>query len=261
VIAALSAPLGAPTHDDDGAEVEEDGGRAPDALRRRQVRLLAAPRGLAQWRTGGERCLEDQQSREPCGHGLDGSTHEVCRQSPTRAAWPKAGEILEELRRTTTSRDTMLMPEPTIRAAREADGPRLREIALAAKVGWGYDHDRVASWARDLRLFGEDVPDSELYVAESEGDVVAWMRLVPAGPVCVLEDLWVEPAAQGAGIGSTLFRQAVARANDFGAEVLEWEAEPNAVGFYERLGGRHVRDSAPSEWGRTLPVMALTLAG
>jgi hypothetical protein len=41
---------------------------------------------------------------------------------------------------------------------------------------------------------------------------------------------------------------------------MEWEAEPNAVGFYERMGGRHVRDSEPNEWGRVLEVMAVDLA-
>ena len=34
---------------------------------------------------------------------------------------------------------------------------------------------------------------------------------------------------------------------------MEWEAEPNALGFYERMGGRYLRDSDPrSKWGRTL---------
>jgi hypothetical protein len=39
---------------------------------------------------------------------------------------------------------------------------------------------------------------------------------------------------------------------------MEWEGEPNAVGFYERMGGRRVR-TVTSEWGRELPVMAVDL--
>ena len=50
------------------------------------------------------------------------------------------------------------------------------------------------------------------------------------------------------------------RAKAAGATAMEWEAEPLAVGFYEKMGGRHVRDSEPSPiWNRTIPVMALTL--
>jgi hypothetical protein len=42
---------------------------------------------------------------------------------------------------------------------------------------------------------------------------------------------------------------------------MEWEAEPNALGFYERMGAVYVRDSEPSEWGRVLAVMAVSLVG
>lgn len=33
-----------------------------------------------------------------------------------------------------------------------------------------------------------------------------------------------------------------------GAHVMDWEAEPNAAGFYERMGGRYLRDEI-SGWG------------
>jgi GNAT superfamily N-acetyltransferase len=147
-----------------------------------------------------------------------------------------------------------------IREAAPADEPRLREIALAAKAGWGYDRRRVADWAAGIRLFGAAAPCSEIYVAEAGGDPVAWMRLLPGEDACVLEDLWVDPGSQRGGVGSALFRLAERRARALRAARLEWEAEPNAVGFYERMGGRHVRDGVPGEWGRVLPVMAVSLA-
>jgi hypothetical protein len=36
------------------------------------------------------------------------------------------------------------------------------------------------------------------------------------------------------------------------------EAEPNSLGFYEKMGAVHVRDQI-GDWGRTLPVMSLPL--
>jgi hypothetical protein len=38
---------------------------------------------------------------------------------------------------------------------------------------------------------------------------------------------------------------------------MEWEAEPNAVGFYEKMGRRYSCDSEPTRWGRTVPVMGV----
>ena len=48
-------------------------------------------------------------------------------------------------------------------------------------------------------------------------------------------------------------------ARERGARRLEWEAEPNATGFYERMGGTYVRDSEVTEWGRVLEVLGLDL--
>src|SRR5918911_1241018 len=66
---------------------------------------------------------------------------------------------------------------------------------------------------------------------------------------CVLEDLGVEPGWMARGIGARLFRVAADRARELGAHTMEWGAEPNAVGFYEKVGGRHLRIQV-SEWGR-----------
>jgi GNAT superfamily N-acetyltransferase len=136
-----------------------------------------------------------------------------------------------------------------------SDAARLREIAYAAKAHWGFDTRLVREWADSL-----DVDDGRiLLVEEQEGVALAWASLIPQGDVCVLEDLWVEPRSMGRGLGARLFRRAEERAHELGAARLEWEAEPNAVGFYEKMGARYLRDSEPSEWGRILPVMGVDL--
>jgi len=132
---------------------------------------------------------------------------------------------------------------------------RLREIARAAKGHWGYDPQLVADWAAGIDF----PPEEEVLVAERDGRVVAWASVVMRGEVAWLDDLWVEPAAMGLGVGRELFERAAERARELGATRLEWEAEPNALGFYERLGARYLRDSEPSEWGRTLQVLGVDL--
>jgi GNAT superfamily N-acetyltransferase len=127
---------------------------------------------------------------------------------------------------------------------------RLREIAFAAKAHWGYDRQLVREWADSI-----DFEDGRIVLVE---DDVAWASLLPQGDVCVLEDLWVEPEAMGRGVGTKLFQLAAERARDLGASRMEWEAEPNAVGFYEKMGGRLVGERV-SSWGRTLSVMGVDL--
>jgi N-acetylglutamate synthase-like GNAT family acetyltransferase len=147
------------------------------------------------------------------------------------------------------------MTEPLVRAAASGDYDRLRELTFESKAHWGYDRDFVRSWAERLSFEGAQ----ESWVAELEGEIVAWAALLPpADGVAVLDDLWVDPAAIGRGIGSRLFRLAADRARELGAQKLEWGAEPNAVGFYEKVGGRKLRDHV-TEWGRVAPWMGLDL--
>jgi len=146
-----------------------------------------------------------------------------------------------------------------IRPAHPSEGERLREITAAAKGFWGYDGERVRAWAASLDLSPERLAGAHTFVAEMGGVAVGWAEILPpdAG-VCVLEHLWVEPARMRRGAGSQLFRRAAERAAGLGATALEWEAEPNALGFYARMGGRPVR-TATSEWGRELTVMGVPL--
>jgi GNAT superfamily N-acetyltransferase len=143
----------------------------------------------------------------------------------------------------------------SIRAAQPADHERLRELTFESKAHWGYEREFVRRWADGLRFEG----DEERWVAEADGDTVAWVALVPpADGVAVLDDLWVDPAAMGQGLGAQLFRFVADRARELGADRLEWGAEPNAIGFYEKLGGRKLRDHV-TEWGRVAPWMGLDL--
>jgi GNAT superfamily N-acetyltransferase len=93
-----------------------------------------------------------------------------------------------------------------IRPADPQEGERLREIAMAAKSHWGYELEWVRRWAA-AGDFSAEALRGEVFVAEADGRAVAWAALVPrGGGVVWLDDLWVEPAWMGTGIGSRLFR-------------------------------------------------------
>lgn len=146
-----------------------------------------------------------------------------------------------------------------IRPVAAGEGERLREITAAAKGFWGYDPVRVREWAAALDLSPGRLAAACAYVAELDRRAVAWAEILPpAGGVCVLEHLWVEPARIRGGVGTRLFAFAADRARDLGATAIEWEAEPNALGFYTRMGGRPVRTTV-SEWGRELSIMCVSL--
>lgn len=145
-----------------------------------------------------------------------------------------------------------------IRPARFDEGERLREIAIAAKSHWGYEPEQVRQWAADGDFSPGALREKEVFVAEADGRIVAWAALIASASMW-LDDLWVDPEWIGQRVGSLLFRHVLERARGLGGRSLEWEAEPNSVGFYEKLGGRYLRDSEPSAWGRVIPVMGVEL--
>jgi len=148
----------------------------------------------------------------------------------------------------------------SIRPARADEGERLRGIARAAKAHWGYDEDWVRGWAAQGDFTPEALAGKPVLVAEFGGHALGFASLIPQGEVCVLGDLWIDPDWIGRGIGTRLFEACAERARDLGATRMEWEAEPKAVGFYEKLGGRYLRDSEPTQLGRRIPVMGMDLS-
>jgi GNAT superfamily N-acetyltransferase len=148
-----------------------------------------------------------------------------------------------------------------LRLVRPDEGERLRAIAIVAKAHWDYDLDFVKHWAGRGDWSPEALAGKEIYVAETmEGELVAWAALVSKHGVWWLDNLWVVPAWMGQRIGTRLFQHIADRARALGGPTrMEWQAEPNSIGFYEKLGARYLRDGERTSWGRVLPVMGLEL--
>jgi GNAT superfamily N-acetyltransferase len=146
-----------------------------------------------------------------------------------------------------------------IRAVRPEEGERLKEIAIASKAFWGYELDQVKEWADRGDFSPEQLSRLVVFVAEADDREVGWVSLEPRDGPWWLADLWVVPEWIGQGVGARLFRHAAAHARAHGAAQLEWEAEPNSLGFYEKMGAKYLRESKPSEWGRRLSVMGIEL--
>ena len=74
-------------------------------------------------------------------------------------------------------------------------------------------------------------------VADADGQVAGFAVLLPpAGGACELDGIFVDPGQMGRGIGRLLIDDAVAIARRAGAVAIEVTANPDALGFYERLG-------------------------
>jgi ribosomal protein S18 acetylase RimI-like enzyme len=76
-----------------------------------------------------------------------------------------------------------------------------------------------------------------------------------------LENLWVMPAQIGHSIGSALFKHALHLSKQHGYQILRLESDPNAVGFYIKMGAYKIdqRHYDMEGTSRILTVMELKL--
>ncbi len=155
-----------------------------------------------------------------------------------------------------------------LRPARPEECAALTDLCLRAKAHWGYDADFLELCRPALTVAPADLDPGRLVVAEAAGRLLGLAEILPpaategvaAGGAAELAKLFVAPEAMGRGIGRALMDWARAAARAAGARRLEWLADPAAVGFYLRLGGRVIgaarSDAVP---GRRLPRMTLAL--
>jgi ribosomal protein S18 acetylase RimI-like enzyme len=147
---------------------------------------------------------------------------------------------------------------PRVRLAGEDDADAVSSLIAAFRDWWGKDEptlDRIRGTVDDL------LPDPNtefLLAAAGEDDPPAGvcqlryrLSVWTGADDCWLEDLYVEEAARGAGLGRALVEAAIERAAARECRRIELDVnEQNtaALAFYERLGFT----TEPKPPGRTL---------
>src|SRR5258708_25625328 len=127
-----------------------------------------------------------------------------------------------------------------IRRARPDEAAVLTEIAHAAKRHWGYPENWIRQWKSDLTITPEFSAKNEGFVAMNGEEIVGCCAIAFSESLAELEHMWIRPEHIGAGVGRTLFRHVKERAANLAIPALEISADPNAEGFYKRMGATRI---------------------
>jgi GNAT superfamily N-acetyltransferase len=139
---------------------------------------------------------------------------------------------------TATERRRYTFGQPVVKIvrAKPEDAEALTAIAHAAKRHWGYPERWITAWRDVLTMRPEFVAGNIACLASEDDRAVGFYVLTNERDGIHLDHLWITPAAMGRGIGRALFEHAVAQATNLGFDLIRIEAEPNAEGFYRRMG-------------------------
>jgi GNAT superfamily N-acetyltransferase len=151
--------------------------------------------------------------------------------------------------------------ESAIRRATPEQHKRLTQITHAAKKHWGYPERWMEIWKDALTITPEFITGNEVYTATVESEVAGFYALVRAEGKLSLEHMWVDPDYIGTGLGKQLFNHALKVAAGLNASSIEIESDPNAEGFYRRMGARRIGEVASEIEGmpRLLPLLVVDL--
>jgi N-acetylglutamate synthase-like GNAT family acetyltransferase len=141
--------------------------------------------------------------------------------------------------------------------AKTDDASTLTEVAFAAKRHWGYPEQWIESWRDLLTIRPEFIASHETHEAIVDNRIVGFYALERKERRMDLLHLWVLPDWMGRGVGRSLFQHALERAKVLGVRELEIESDPNAEGFYKRMGARRIGASIKDLDGqkRELPIL------
>ena len=146
-----------------------------------------------------------------------------------------------------------------IREASPQEAPTLTQIAHEAKRHWGYPEHWIQHWQADLTISSDFIGNNEVYVAEREGEILGFYALVVRYDKAELEHMWVAPGHLGTGVGKELFVHAMQKAAGENVSVVEISADPNAEGFYERMGAQRVGEDVSEIDGQKRQLPRLTV--
>jgi len=147
-----------------------------------------------------------------------------------------------------------------IRPARADEAEILTDLSLRSKAFWGYDAGFLARCRAVMTVKARSIETYPHYVAELDGRIAGFYGFEPEAAGIGLDYLFVETDLVGRGVGRALWRHAVDTARGLGHSALIVVSDPNAEGFYLKMGCRRM-GTRPSELesGRRLPLLRFEL--
>lgn len=157
-----------------------------------------------------------------------------------------------------------------IREAQYTESKALTDISFASKRFWNYPDEYMDIWENELTITPSYIDQNLVFVAEVDATLVGYFSIVEiqedflAGNVFVgkgfwLEHIFIKPEFIGKKIGAELiaFLKELCKKREI--ERLFIFSDPNAKGFYDKVGAKYIEESPSSIEGRTVSLYELAI--
>ena len=150
----------------------------------------------------------------------------------------------------------------SISQADEKEAARLTQIAFAAKSYWKYPKEYLKLWKSELTITPSYIQRNTVLKAVNEKKHILGVGAIEYSTVLDAYEIghfWIAPTYIGQGIGSRLLIALIRFAKKAGIKQLYSVADPNALGFYKKMGFTLIGKQESKPVGRYLPVLVLEI--
>ncbi len=142
----------------------------------------------------------------------------------------------------------------------------LTEISFASKRYWDYPAYFFEIWEDELTLKRDYLIQNKVFTIRSEETIVGYYSLVELKNNLLVSDItleaghWLEhmfilPAYIGKGLGKKLFNHCIRICSSTNIEKIGILSDPNAKGFYLKMGCKFISDYPSTIAERTTPYL------
>ena len=140
------------------------------------------------------------------------------------------------------------------------DAELLTQTALDSKKSWGYSDELMNLWKSDLVVSVEYILGNRVVKIFDQDRFIGFFGIKMVGNTgAVIDHLWIIPNELRNGYGRLVFQHIMNYLKSNDHEKVTLIAEPNAKGFYDKMGGRIMGKFQSQVSGRVLDVYEFDL--
>jgi len=154
--------------------------------------------------------------------------------------------------------------------AKDSDSPILTDIAFSTKRHWNYPERFYEIWKDELTISRQYIEQNMVYTAMLDDLMIGFYSLVEnkadfySGDVFVQKGFWLEhifvrPDYHGLGVGRQLINHLRWISGNKQIHHLFIFVDPNARGFYDKVGAKFLYNAKSSIPDRWIPVYELKI--
>ena len=136
------------------------------------------------------------------------------------------------------------------------DAQLLTKTANDSKRYWNYSDEQMSLWKEDLKVDADYISNNIVYKVFNENSFVGFYALkFDNKENCYeVDHLWLRTDNINKGFGRQIFEHIISQLTSSDQTRFFLIAEPNAVGFYQKMNGKKIKSIESKISGRTLDI-------